>query len=415
MALIVAGSLSGCERPRDGDDSGATRARELDMGAAEVSFDRERAKRVIEKFECARCHTGSALSSIPRDRHCVRCHDDIRRGDFDVSPAVLSKWQSNIVDLRVTPSLVSMGRRFRREWLEAFLRDPVDLRPHMRATMPRLPITPADAALIAAALLADADANGNTAKPGLAPAPVTGDPGRGRALFAVKACGACHEFSGAETSRTNSTPPREPAAFGKVLAPDLRITRQRYRPEMLVPWLMDPASIKADTSMPTLGLSMAQAQDLAAYILRAPLAPSSLSAQASFERLPLLERPVGFAEVEKRVFKRTCWHCHSDPDFTGGDGGPGNTGGFGFPPRGVNLADHASVASGALDDSGRRRSLFRENASGVPLLVDVLLARHSEEQGAPRGDLRGMPLGLPALSAQDVQLVESWIAQGRPE
>ena len=30
------------------------------------------------------------------------------------------------------------------------------------------------------------------------------------------------------------------------------------------------------------------------------------------------------------------------------------------------------------------------------------------------GDHRGMPLGYPALSLEDIQLVESWIAQGRP-
>jgi hypothetical protein len=26
----------------------------------------------------------------------------------------------------------------------------------------------------------------------------------------------------------------------------------------------------------------------------------------------------------------------------------------------------------------------------------------------------GMPLGLPALSPEEIQLVDSWIAQGRP-
>jgi hypothetical protein len=29
--------------------------------------------------------------------------------------------------------------------------------------------------------------------------------------------------------------------------------------------------------------------------------------------------------------------------------------------------------------------------------------------------VRGMPLGLPAVGPEEIQLVESWIAQGRPQ
>jgi hypothetical protein len=46
--------------------------------------------------------------------------------------------------------------------------------------------------------------------------------------------------------------------------------------------------------------------------------------------------------------------------------------------------------------------------------VRALLARHAEERGAATGEVRGMPLGYPALSLEDIQLVETWIAQGRP-
>jgi hypothetical protein len=37
-----------------------------------------------------------------------------------------------------------------------------------------------------------------------------------------------------------------------------------------------------------------------------------------------------------------------------------------------------------------------------------------EERGQRHALVRGMPLGLPALTPEQVQLVESWIAQGRP-
>jgi mono/diheme cytochrome c family protein len=419
LMLFASVVVAGCSKS-EGDAASSSNSQS--KSSKPPPFDRAKADLVLAKFECARCHEGDRLQRVPTERHCVRCHEDILEGSFDASPDLLSEWQARIVDLRMTPTLTSIGQRFRRDWLVAFLREPVDLRPHMRATMPRMAMSREEAELIASALTSDVWDVGDIGDVADAAdvgdavhgkRDVQGDSKRGRTLFAVKGCSSCHVFTGVEGSERVPTPEREPAAAGQVLAPDLRFTRSRFRPEVLVSWLLDPASIKPDTLMPTLGLSHTDASDLAAYILETPL--SEAWAPTAFHRLPLLERPVTFAEVERRVFKRVCWHCHSDPDFTGGDGGPGNTGGFGFPPRGVNLADYTSVASGALDASSRRRSLFRKSESGVPLLLDALLARHDEERGRPRARLRGMPLGLPALNATEVQLVETWVAQGRRE
>lgn len=85
--------------------------------------------------------------------------------------------------------------------------------------------------------------------------------------------------------------------------------------------------------MPEIPLTEEQARQIAAYILSAPLDPAL--AMAIPVRLPVLARRIGFAEVNERVFRRSCWHCHSSPDYALGDGGPGNTGGFGFRPRGL--------------------------------------------------------------------------------
>jgi hypothetical protein len=48
---------------------------------------------------------------------------------------------------------------------------------------------------------------------------------------------------------------------------------------------------------------------------------------------------------------------------------------------------------------------------GLPWLVSVLMARHAEVRGHQVEGVRGMPLGLPPMSLEDIQLVESWIAQ----
>jgi hypothetical protein len=43
-----------------------------------------------------------------------------------------------------------------------------------------------------------------------------------------------------------------------------------------------------------------------------------------------------------------------------------------------------------------------------------MLARRLEVRGEIDAEHLGMPLGFPPMSAEHIQLVESWIAQGRP-
>ena len=169
--------------------------------------------------------------------------------------------------------------------------------------------------------------------------------------------------------------------------------------------------MKPDTRMPNFDLSREDALDIAAYVLTAELTPAK---DHAFARLPVLTRRVSFDEVNSKVFSRTCHHCHTDADAAGGDGGPGNTGGFGFAPRGVSFSSHASILAGYLDAAGQRRSLFEPLADGTPRLVAALLARHAEANQTPNGAVRGMPLGLPALSGEEIQLVETWVSEGKP-
>lgn len=198
------------------------------------------------------------------------------------------------------------------------------------------------------------------------------------------------------------------------MAPDLALTRERFRPDALPRWLLDPQAIKPDPSMPRLGITPNEARALAVFVLHAPLPPDV--DRSVGERLPLLTRPVTYAEVRDQVLGRVCIHCHADAALARGDGGPGNTGGFGFPERGLDLSSYRSIARGSRDDDGRRRSVFRPapTAPDMPRRVAHLVARHHEVAGRPLAGVRGMPLGRPPLSWADIQLVEPWIAQGRP-
>ena len=244
------------------------------------------------------------------------------------------------------------------------------------------------------------------------PSVVPGSASRGREIMDQKGCTVCHAFSGVPPFTVSAArPATSDVARAAALAPDLRFTRDRFQREQLVRFLLNPQAVKPDTRMPNFDFSREEAADIAAYVLGAKL---TIEPVAPFVRLPLLSRHVSFEEANRQVFSRTCHHCHTDAESAGGDGGPGNSGGFGFAPRGVSFSSHASILAGYVDAQGERRSLFEPLSDGTPRLVAALLARHDELRSAPRDRVRGMPLGLPPLSAEDIQLVESWVAQGKP-
>jgi cytochrome c2 len=360
---------------------------------------------LVGRFECARCHSIESIAPASPFQDCVGCHRRVKDGTFDARPEHLREWSANLVDLVDSPSLSYVGARLRPSWIAAFLQDPHDVRPNLRATMPRLAVSAAQARAIAAFLTRDAVAEGS-APPAEDPALVT----RGRALFAERACGGCHRFD--DPARIDRAGAQDASAVTPhALAPDLRFTRQRFRSENLARWILDPQRIKPGTAMPALVRDEGDARALAAYVLYAPLRePTRVEAPAM---LPVLARRVSWQEVSTAVFARTCRHCHADRDFAFGDGGPGNTGGFGFAPRGLDLSSHNGALSGMLVGA-ERRSIFAVDDSGLPRIVRALRARQLEEAGQRDPDVRGMPLGHPALSAEQLQLVRSWIAAGRP-
>ena len=364
-----------------------------------------RGKELVRRYECNRCHEGTGLGTAVLTKNCFSCHERIMQGRFPVSAAALARFRPHVASAREAPSLSALGQRLQASWIRSYLLSPRDLRPKLTPTMPRLALDAEQASDIVAYLTAGTG-------PDSVPALPDGNAERGRELMDQKGCAGCHAFGGVpDFTALEPAPAGSDAARAAALAPDLRFTRERFRKDRLLAWLLDPRAIKADTRMPSFGLSLDEASDIASYIVGAPLTPE---VRASFVALPPLTRHVTFEEVNRRVFSRTCHHCHTDAESSGGDGGPGNTGGFGFVARGVSFSSHASILAGYVDASGARRSLFEPLADGTPRLVAALLARHDEQSQSPRGDVRGMPLALPPLGADDIQLVASWVAQGKP-
>jgi cytochrome c2 len=368
--------------------------------------------RMIE-FECSRCHDGADLPAAAPDKQCVQCHRDILAGAKPgPTVGIDARWRARVGAFDEAPSLQATGARLRRAWLVDFLQHPHDLRPQLTPTMPRLPLTGADARDIASYLVPTEDPTKERAEDAALLEGASLE--RGRRLLVNKACGACHAMTGVPEFAGAPFPPEvriEDRARAVRLAPDLRYARDRMTATKLARWLREPKRIKPDTAMPPLALTADEARDLTAYLMTTPLAP--LPARSVPQRLPDLLRPVTYDEVRDKIFQRTCWHCHSNSDRELGDTGPGNAGGFGFPPRRLDLSEYAGLFAGAVDDRGERHSVFSPMPDGTPRLIAALVARQREEAGDDSAPLRGMPLGLPALTPEEIQLVSTWIAQGR--
>jgi len=404
------------ERPVAGRSSPATRPSAL--SAAEqplppfIAGDAERGKQLVAQFECNRCHDGTGLSAPTLDKDCVRCHEQIATDRFKAPAHKLAKWKSHVMPYRDVPSLTAIRGRLRPEWVMDYLLNPRDLRPHLVQTMPRLRLSPEQARDITSFLTQPAsDAPERRGAPEQATLSVTASPSQiahGKQLMTERGCLGCHEYGG---SGLSAPKPAEPSR-SLALAPDLRFARQRAEPQALARWLLEPSQVKPDSAMPNLGLRPEEARDLAAFLAFGELQRTSTAAPPA--RLPVLARRVGFDEVNERVFAVTCRHCHTNPDLADGDGGPGNTGGFGFPARKIDFSSYQGIQSGGVDKEGNRVSLFAPTSAGVPRLVAALLARGREGVGQVSDEVRGMPLGLPPLAPEQIQLVESWVEQGRP-
>ena len=89
------------------------------------------------------------------------------------------------------------------------------------------------------------------------------DAARGQRLLAQYQCGSCHAIPGVAAARGMQGPSLE--AFGKRSYIAGRIPN---RADALARWISAPQSLVPDTAMPNMGVSNADARDMAAYLGR---------------------------------------------------------------------------------------------------------------------------------------------------
>jgi len=88
-----------------------------------------------------------------------------------------------------------------------------------------------------------------------------GDPARGKALVRDFGCAACHVVPGIAGHGSNVGPPLQKMGVRAYIGGVLPNT-----PEDMVRWLRDPPAVDPRTAMPNLGLSDAEARDIAAFL-----------------------------------------------------------------------------------------------------------------------------------------------------
>lgn len=111
------------------------------------------------------------------------------------------------------------------------------------------------------ALLAGVAALAAACGGGIAGEPGAGDAERGRQLLGHYQCGACHIVPGVEAAQGTLAVTLE--SFGRRSYIAGRVPN---RPELLQRWLIEPASLVPGTAMPAMGVSRADARDMAAYL-----------------------------------------------------------------------------------------------------------------------------------------------------
>ncbi len=84
---------------------------------------------------------------------------------------------------------------------------------------------------------------------------------RGQRLLTQYQCGSCHAIPGVAAARGIQGPTLE--AFGRRSYIAGRIPN---RADTLVRWIVQPAALVPDTTMPAMGVSPEQARDMAAYL-----------------------------------------------------------------------------------------------------------------------------------------------------
>ncbi len=190
---------------------------------------------------------------------------------------------------RPGPSLARVLQKTRKEFVDAWVANPKAFRPttwmpqifHLENYGPDVVIAASeygegreikgdewsDAAIAAVT----AFVGNRSAKEPLPAIPVAGDAARGREVFRLTGCLACHNMAPfTEEARAAEEDPANQRRETNEHGPNLRGIATKVAPEWLFAWIKDPTSYWSETRMPNLRLSDQDAADVVAYVFEDP-------------------------------------------------------------------------------------------------------------------------------------------------
>jgi mono/diheme cytochrome c family protein len=195
-----------------------------------MSFQREIQPPAAFPARTARYDYEVAGRTLVHRRNCVGCH--IIEGDG-----------GDFVKLVADPSLgppmlTPEGARVQSDWLYAFLRGPITIRPWLDVRMPTFGLDDPSLNGVIRYFGAVSNSIGPFQTHELKAAN-TGDDAAGKQLFELLKCQQCHVLG--------TIPKDQPTSN---LAPDLRMSSERLNPDWIIAWLKKPSDILPGTRMP---------------------------------------------------------------------------------------------------------------------------------------------------------------------
>lgn len=164
---------------------------------------------------------------------CLKCHTIQGRGET------------------VAPDLSLVGSRLRRDWAEQFLRSPISRRPLIEERMLKLFMAEDDIDTVVDYFYKILLDDSLTVPSGWRPAREAEERGR-RLFWETTGCQGCHTVEGR----------------GGYIGPPLDGAGDRLQPGWMLHWLIDPQKYIPETMEPRSGMSVEEALDVLAYLMR---------------------------------------------------------------------------------------------------------------------------------------------------
>jgi mono/diheme cytochrome c family protein len=211
-------------------DYGFTEAEARTLTTAVMSFQQDVQPKVAQVPRSARKDAIIDGRNLVRRRNCVACHEI--EGDG-------GNYRELVEEPSLAPPLLTPeGAKVQPDWLYAFFRGPITIRPWLDVRMPTFGLDDAhwNAVLDYFAAVSEAVGPFRTHEV-VADATVLR---AGAELFEQLQCQSCHVTDTIPEGRARAD-----------LAPDLRMSAERLQPDWILDWLSDPQVIQPGTTMPT--------------------------------------------------------------------------------------------------------------------------------------------------------------------